>query len=693
MRRCSAICFLIFSGLTAAAQFFCHTTEMQKAWFDKNPAYKIQYEQTRQKIKDYHLTHRSAAASTYTIPVVFHILHQGGNENISDAQVIDAVTILTRDLNRQNADTANVVHAFKNLIGDVQVEFRLATKDPNGNCTNGIIRHWDTNTLLWTGNFPDYAYTWPPNQYMNVYVVKSMDSQAAGYTYLPSMGMPPEMDAIVILSSYVGSIGTGLVATSRALTHEVGHWLNLDHVWGGTNNPGLSCGDDGIWDTPVTMGFTSCNLAHTDICTPGIEENIQNYMDYAYCSNMFTIDQASWMQLTLSSNFFNRDYLYDPLNLAATGITSPGTGCIPLLDITAKPQLITCSGASLSLVSYTSNAAPTGYTWTANNGAVILSPNSSSTAVLFANMGMTGIQCIAANANGSVSKNLVVDVKDGFTKISTSTFESFQDPNQAVPPLWSVINATTPQQKWVIHPSVGSHSNQSIYVPGETLQPGSVEILESPAFDLKHSPDMQFTFKYAYARKSATHKDVFKVQATKNCGATWVDVWTPATSYLAQGSGGIMSGVFIPQAGQWKSYDLTTAPNFILVKFDENVKFRFYFQEDPTAGYGNRFYLDEVNFYVPTGLTELEKQIEFKVYPNPALSCFHINFNLSEPAKIKYQVTSITGAILINTKESLFAEGNHDIQINQHGDLAPGIYFVNLELNGIKVTRKMVIED
>src|SRR5687768_6532992 len=131
--------FLIGTGI---AQNFCHTTEMQKAWFDKNPHLKEAFDKQRAKIaaeekeRPENGTNDAAgrpavATAIYTIPVVFHILHMGGNENISDAQVIDAVNILTRDFNKLNADTANVVAAFKNNIGNAKIEFQLATKDPN----------------------------------------------------------------------------------------------------------------------------------------------------------------------------------------------------------------------------------------------------------------------------------------------------------------------------------------------------------------------------------------------------------------------------------------------------------------------------------------------------------------------------------------------------------------------------------
>lgn len=315
---------------------------MQNRWFSEHPELKADFEKHQQKLAELDQeayktgyqngSNKSASAGTYTIPIVFHILHTGGAENISDAQVIDAVNILTRDFNKTNADTAGVVVPFKNLIGNTQFDFVLATKDPNGNCTNGIMRYNDVNTD-WSGNFSDYAYSWPPTRYLNIYVVRSMGGGAAGYTYLPGSGVPAAMDAIVILNSYVGSIGTGNLYTSRALTHEVGHWFDLPHVWGFNNQPGVACGDDGITDTPISKGYTSCNLNNAAQCTPGVIENVQNYMEYAYCPRMFTVGQATRMQTTVNSFVNGRNNLSTPANLALTGITNPGVNCIPNLDI------------------------------------------------------------------------------------------------------------------------------------------------------------------------------------------------------------------------------------------------------------------------------------------------------------------------------------------------------------------------
>ena len=161
---------------------------------------------------------------------MFHILHLGGPENISDAQVLDALYVLNRDFRKQNPDTNTIVNDFKALAADANLEFRLATKDEFGNCTNGITRHYDARTN-WDTDMSNYFTTWNPTKYLNIYVVNNITIGAAGYTYLPGSA-PGYMDAIVMRHDYVGTMGTGSLYTSRALTHEVGHWFNLQHVWG-----------------------------------------------------------------------------------------------------------------------------------------------------------------------------------------------------------------------------------------------------------------------------------------------------------------------------------------------------------------------------------------------------------------------------------------------------------------------------
>lgn len=685
--------FFLFTSLfnLLQSQNFCYTAEMQEKWFSSHPDQHRKFVEERQKLLQQVALNSQkpapSASSAYTIPVVFHILHQGGNENISDAQVMDAVNILTRDFNKLNADTASVVAAFKPLIGNPQIHFQLATKDPNGNCTNGIIRHWDANTGAWDGDFSKYLYSWPSNRYLNIYVVKLITFPAAGYTYLPGSGIPSSVDAIVVLSSYVGSIGTSQQGLSRVLSHEVGHWLNLEHTWG-WNSVGSTCGDDGIADTPVTKGWSSCNLGIAAVCTPNVTENVQNYMEYAYCQHMFTIGQSNVIQASMQNSFFTRDNLTTPQNLAATGITSAGIGCLPKLDILAYPGATVCAGRSLALKSFTWNANPSTYQWSATSGVNILSPNGPTTAVTFNTPGTVTITCLASNSSGADAKSVVVTVRNGSTEVNSNYSESFENNSLALPANWTIINPTSPNEKWTISPLDGSGGTKCMYVPGESLPPGSIEILESPSYDFKNNPGATFTYLYAYARASSSHLDVFKVQASKDCGGTWTDIWVPGMAGLANGSGGVTSTLFHPTISQWKLYNLTAHPNFIPFLNEENVRIRFYFQEDPAGTEaGNRFYLDDISFQAPMGIRQVERQSELRIFPNPASDYISLGLNLNAGDIAVYSITDVSGRVLL--------EGHIDHEAETLANLsglAPGIYFVNVQTSRFRTAKKIIRE-
>lgn len=664
----------------------CYTDQLQKIWFSRHPELQAKQQHDRQAKSH----QRPAAAANFTIPVVFHILHTGGPENISDAQIQDAMMILNRDYNKQNADTVNVVPAFKPIIGDGGIHFRLATRDPNGNCTNGIIRHWDSKTHVWDGSFSDYLYSWPSGQYLNIYVVRTITFNAAGYTYLPNSGIPASVDAIVMLSSYVGSIGTSNTSMSRVLTHECGHWLDLEHVWG-WNNVGAICGDDGVSDTPITKGFTSCNTG-AQICTPGVVENVQNYMDYSYCSLMFTAGQAQRMQSAMLNPAYNRDYLSTPQNLSLTGIVNPGLNCITQVDLQAVPGATVCAGKTLALKSYTWNTNPTSYQWSGSAGAIINTPNSQSTTVQFTAPGQVTLTCLVNSPGGSVQKNVVVTVLSGITNFTNTAVENFENTFLAMPANWFVINPTTVNQRWEINPNDGFGGGRCIMIPGETLPAGSEEILESPSYDFKNNPGAVFTFKYAYARYSPLHQDIIKIQASKNCGSSWSDIWVPGLSSLALGSGGVSTQLFRPNVNQWKTYDLTQHPNFIPFTTEENVRFRFYFREDDQGvGMGNRFYLDDVNFSVPLGIKSLQSQTNFKLSPNPSQGKFILQVNESAAASASWKIVDLKGADLLSGMLDLHA-GENKIGLDLSSRLGAGLYFFEIDLPEGKICSKLIIE-
>jgi hypothetical protein len=261
----------------------------------------------------------------YTIPVVFHVIHNNGTENISDEQILNGLAILNRDYAMLNNDISLVVSAFQNITADVGIQFALATKDPNGNCTRGINRIVSPLTSVGDQSMKDLIM-WPRNKYLNIWICQDA-AGAAGYSNLPpdvAGNWGANTDGIVVRSDYVGAIGTSTSQRSRTLTHETGHWLNLYHTWGPGNSPAVASNcnqDDNVTDTPNTIGWTTCSL--TGSSCGNTVDNVQNYMEYSYCSRMFTQGQRTRMRAAITSSVAQRSSLITASNLLATGVTNP----------------------------------------------------------------------------------------------------------------------------------------------------------------------------------------------------------------------------------------------------------------------------------------------------------------------------------------------------------------------------------
>lgn len=199
----------------------------------------------------------------YDVPLVFHVIHDYGSEYVSDDAIRNCVARVNRMYNKQNPDTIDVIPTYRGFInnsntryiGNARITWRLATIDPSGKPTNGITRR--RSYLATRGS--DWAKydQWPPNNYMNVWVIRSMSekhSSAAAYAYKPATAdVIPYYDGPIMMSTYISE-------ADYTLSHELGHELNLDHPWGSTNNPVVACGDDEVDDTPPTKGHNNCTV-------------------------------------------------------------------------------------------------------------------------------------------------------------------------------------------------------------------------------------------------------------------------------------------------------------------------------------------------------------------------------------------------------------------------------------------------
>ena len=231
-----------------------------------------------------------------TIPVVFHIVYANDQQNIPDSKILEQVQILTDDFRYLNSNQ----DAEWAQAADSEIEFCLATRDPNGAPTTGILRIATTSGSFGTSDNIKFTASggsdaWPATDYLNVWV-GDLGGGLLGYAQFPGGGAAT--DGVVCAYPNIGidGPGAGIYNLGRTATHEVGHWLNLRHVWGDGG-----CGvDDFVADTPESDGANyNCDLGSVSC---GSVDMVQNYMDYSsdLCMNLFTLGQADRMSATFS---------------------------------------------------------------------------------------------------------------------------------------------------------------------------------------------------------------------------------------------------------------------------------------------------------------------------------------------------------------------------------------------------------
>ena len=318
-------CTLSLSSMAQQAPLPCGTDAERQRLIETYPNF-LQLEaekdaETRLLLQNSRVE-RDTDTSTYVIPIVFHVIHLNGEENISNEQILDALAVLNRDFQLMNPDSANVHPAFADRIGNARMQFKLPTIDPYGNCTSGIERIKSPQTFL--GESSSKFTPWPRSKYLNVWITKQIASGAAGYF----SAAPSFADGVLILHNYVGRIGTGAEFSSRALTHEVGHFFDLNHVWGENNGvPGANtgfhmqndCGDDGVEDTPITRGWNTCRPENewADCDRQSMRNSIFNFDDVTTGSG--TVDPSAVIPALDSIDFHVRAN-FSPIS--ATGVSA-----------------------------------------------------------------------------------------------------------------------------------------------------------------------------------------------------------------------------------------------------------------------------------------------------------------------------------------------------------------------------------
>jgi Pregnancy-associated plasma protein-A len=292
----------------------CGTMDHHRWLAYRSPEYRWRRRQIEIDVKNW--IHRYAAAGLRSgvirIPVVVHVVWNTAAQNVSDAQINSQIAILNEDYRRLNADAGLVPAAFAPVAADARIEFQLAVRDPNCAATTGITRT-STATVAFTyatrndlkSAATGGANPWPSDRYLNIWVA-NFTGGFLGYGTYP--GEPTATDGVVIYFRAFGNMGTATAPfdRGRTATHEVGHWLNLLHIWG-TEAPSTStCSDsDEVADTPnQAIAHTGRPTFPVVSCSNGPNGDMfMNYMDYTddACMFMFTAGQVARMNATLQT--------------------------------------------------------------------------------------------------------------------------------------------------------------------------------------------------------------------------------------------------------------------------------------------------------------------------------------------------------------------------------------------------------
>ena len=662
----------------------------------QDPEYRKQFEQEQNQFRNEEAIYLKSArkrGTVYTIPVVFHVLHSGGVENISDEQIYDALAILNRDFRLQNTDAKTVHSDFAGLPTDVEIEFKMATIAPNGACFKGITRTYTTDettagdsqvSIIRNGNNV-YKGEWTGNKYLHFFICKSVGG-AAGYTFRPFGSGNSMTNGIWILHNYVGSIGTSNDIKSRALTHEVGHWLNLMHTWGGNNNPGniASCDDplqDEVDDTPKTKGVTFCNLDENS-CGP--RANVENYMDYSYCSKMFTPKQVARMRTALLSSIGGRNIISSANNLKAVGVTIPKL-CGAEFKVDRKTV---CLGNTVNFTDISYNS-PTNWNWSFPGGTPTTS-NEKNPKVIYNQPGVYSATLTISNSSNSQSFKMdtAVVVLDGSKKITyLESFNSITKINES--PFWSTTNIPENNRFEVIK-GYGYTDNNCLFLNNFSDNEKSSDELISGSLDLsnvKSSNEITIQFRYAFAKSTSTNLEVLRLSLSDDCGETWSVKKSMTSSSLSS----IVSPTsWYPSSEKdWKTFTLTGITSNYWTK---DFRFKIDFQGNG----GNNLFIDDINIYptapqneIVVGLDKVDES-NLLISPNPVDNQLQIS-TLKDNVRItNYRIIDLTGKIICNENvTNLNQTSNFEINTS---NLNSGSYLLQLDTNEGAVTKHFVVK-
>jgi PKD repeat protein len=689
------------------AQNWCGTKPLQKKSAENNPELKEEIEKKAllfNLLQNNQNDYRLESEENYIIPVVFHVIYENERDNISLEQIEDQMRIINEDFARLNPDTVNTPSVFAEYSGETNIQFRLAKLDPEGRCTEGVTRT-SSHLTYKAQNKDKQLMQWPPQNYLNIWVVNNISAEVLGLEEGVVLGFAqfpnelltnPDTDGIVLRNDQCGSIGTASIqGAGRTLTHEIGHWLYLRHIWGDE-----ACGNDQVHDTPRAKDKNSgcpsfpwrvggCDKSPGQEITQDKGEMYMNYMDYTTgsCQNMFSLGQGTRMR---SSIKVYRGNLVSKENLVKTGTNDnyENVVCAPISEFYVSNHF-GCTGDEIQYTnkSYNNKTDSTHILEWSFEGGTPSSSSEQNPAVVYNEYGVfkTTLKVSNPAGQGLITKEKLIYISDeglGFPAPYIEDFDAANTPFDAnIQPRWAI--RATEDVTWVMDTTNG---NRALKIKSKSFEKrGQKHSILTPNINLSDTQTpIAAYFDIAHAKRNGNSDDLLKVSVSDDCGKNWTTKWSKDTEELSTFGAGNVYVNYIPAPEDWKQFSI----NLNSFQGKSNVKLKFEFSGDE----GNWLYLDN---FVVCNSNELGLQsnpiYDLELYPNPSKGDATLEFELFEKAEIVLSLTNIYGAVLAQETRSFEAELNRISMDDLYGRLSPGAYFIQLNQNGMKYTKKFII--
>ena len=622
--------------------------------------------------------------STIIIPVVVHIRHNYDYANVDIGDVKEAIRQLNERFSLQNSDTINIHPEFRKRMGNPNIEFRLATIDPDGNCTSGITR---TTTTQSCSSITPLSYYWNPKKYLNIIFTYS-GNQAFGVASYPDNESLLTLSGIVVSSRVFFTHTINRFSYNTTLAHEAGHYLGLRHIWGPTNEPAPTNGcdvddsdtDKFVYDTPRQLKATTTysgygsssgncpSYPHFSCPNEPTGDNFNNYMDYSCCRSMFTKDQVKRMRTILTTY---RSELTSQANLIATGTddASQNQNCnLPPRASFAydndRDSAWVIVTDKIEFKGYYNNTTPDTWEWTFKGGT----PEKSyerNPKVTFPKTGKYDIQLIVSNQYGSdtLSENLKVFIlpkNDYYGEELSEDFESSTIGEEILDWSWRSGSGWSTRVIDYVGDKVAQR-NGYIYCPDK------LDYLHLPPMSLSGKKNLVLKFRTAFEGFTGN----FGVQ-----GSFWVFGGTSRdlrehTQLLRLVDGEMITtnnftGINQPRdSADWKHYSVPIPAQF------ENVD-NFYLSFITNNEGGSNFFLDDIKIEEQS-VTSVQDAFRsnLQIYPNPVKDYLYTSTKGNEEK----------GYIIYNCFGQKISEGMFSIQLDV-SHLLSGLYYIKLYNKG-----------